>query len=231
MKTTLVLLPGLNGTTGLFDSLIELNEGVFEILAISYPTEKEKSYSELTKIVLKALESVKGRFILVGESFSGPVALFVSSAKPVGMVGVVLVATFIRPPNLRIGRFLPWRIGFSLTKPLYSLRLAFSKNTNKTLIAKISVEMQKVSPRVLAARIKDIFSVDASEALIKCPVPVAYFRGRKDFVVPKKNLKEILSARPDVIVVEFDEQHFLLQSEPGIALSELKTLEHRWVER
>lgn len=197
-------------------------QGHFEVLTISYPTDSVKSYQELTSLVIKELEAVTGKYIILGESFSGPVSLFVSQARPEGLIGLVLVATFIRAPNLRVGRFLPWRIGFSLTKPLYSLRVAFSKSSNQTLITNISTEMQKVSTRVLAARIREIFAVDASDALCGCRVPVVYFRGTKDFVVPKKNLKEILLLKPDVAVVEFKEQHFILQSSPEKAFNEIR---------
>ena len=191
------------------------------MLAISYPTNEPKTYEELAILVLSKLEAVNGKYILVGESFSGPLSLFVSEARPKGLIGLVLVATFITAPNLKIGKFLPWKLGFSLTKPLYRLRLAISSN-NKSLISNISSEMQKVSPHVLSARIKEIFAVNATKSLRGCSVPVVYFRGIKDIVVPKKNLKEILSVKPDAGVVEFNSQHFLLQSEPEKAVDEIR---------
>lgn len=202
---------------------MEQAKGVCDVVAVSYPTDTVLSYRELTNFVLEKLENVEGNYIIVGESFSGPVSLFVSQSKPVGFVGLVLVATFIRAPNLKIGKYLPWRIGFNLTKPLYSLRLALSKPENGNLISNISTEMQTVSPHVLSARIGEIFAVDASDALRKCHVPIVYFRGTKDIVVLKKNLGEILSVNPDVKVVEFADQHFLLQSSPERAFAEIRT--------
>lgn len=214
LKTTLVLLPGLNGTSGLFKSLSIYAQDHFDVLPISYPTQRIMSYPELVNLVFSKIQTIKGNYILLGESFSGPVALFTAEKKPQGLVGVILVATFITAPNFRIGRYLPWTIGFSLAKPLYGIRLALSKKENKTLIGAISTELQKVSPQVLASRIKEIFSVDASQALRRCDVPIVYFRGVSDFVVPMKNMREVLSVRSDVKVVEFKAQHFLLQSNP-----------------
>jgi len=79
IEITLILLPGLNGTTGLFDPLIEYAQDHFEVLPISYPVNEEKTYSELTSYVEDQIKSVKGRYIILGESFSGPISLFVSA--------------------------------------------------------------------------------------------------------------------------------------------------------
>lgn len=82
--------------------------------------------------------------------------------------------------------------------------------------------MQKVSPRVLSARIRQIFMVNATESLRNCAVPVIYFRGTRDYVAPRKNLVEIMSVKSDIKVVEFNTQHFLLQSEAVQAFTEIK---------
>lgn len=221
LKTTLVLLPGLNGTCGLFEPLLKYTQDSFNVLPISYPTQVSKSYSELTAQVLTKLENIKGKYILLGESFSGPIALFASEKKPEGLIGVILVATFISAPNIKIGRYLPWYAGFLFSKPLYNLRSVLSKKDNQSLIAAISTELQKVSPRVLASRISETFTVDATQALVNCSVPIIYFRGASDFVVPKKNLRKILSVKSDVKVVEFNTQHFLLLSLPEQASVEI----------
>ena len=222
MKITLILLPGLNGTTGLFAPLLKCVDGNFEILPISFPTQEKLSYQELTTFVLEKIESVQGDYIVLGESFSGPLALFVSEKKPDGLLGVVLVSTFISAPNFRIGRYLPWTLGFLLVRPLYRIRMIFSKSENRYIVAMMSVELKKASPDVLAFRIQEVFSVDATESLRNCNVPVVYFRGLRDIVVPKKNLRKILSVKPDVNVVEFKAPHFLLQTEPQQVFSEIK---------
>jgi len=225
LKTTLILLPGLNGTAGLFKPLLDSVQDHFVVLPVSYPTQQEMSYQELTAFVCSEIESVKGNFIILGESFSGPISLFVAEKKPQGLLGVILVATFIRAPNFRVGRFLPWTLGFTLTKPLYKLRLLLSKKNSQSLIAAISTEMQKTTPQVLASRIQAIFAVNATDSLRKCKIPVVYFRGTRDFVVPKKNMNEILSVRSNTKVVEFNAQHFLLQSEPEQAFVAIKRFE------
>ena len=214
VKITIVLLPGLNGTAGLFEPLIALTPEEFDVICISYPTHEVKSYCELTAQVMSELNSIKGNYILVGESFSGPISIFISHQKPKGLLGTILVATFISAPNLKIGRYLPWNIGFILAKPLYTLRIALSRGGSASILKATSLELQKVLPKVLASRIQQVFSVNADIELKECIVPLVYFRGKHDFVVPKWNLEKILSVKPSIKVVSFNTQHFLLQSRP-----------------
>jgi pimeloyl-[acyl-carrier protein] methyl ester esterase len=214
MKITLVLLPGLNGTKGLFASFIACTPSDVDILPIEYPTDKALSYEQLSLFVINKLESINGQYIILGESFSGPLSLFIAEKKPPGLIGLILVATFITAPNLRMARFLPWTLGFSLTKPLYDIRSFFSRSDNASFIQLISVELQKVLPSVLTHRIQQIFAVNAANALQHCDIPIVYFRGTKDFVVPEKNLLNIQAIKPDIGVVKFNTQHFLLQSAP-----------------
>lgn len=214
MNITLVLLPGLNGTRGLFTPFIACAPDGINVLPVEYPTHEQLSYEQLSLFVLEKLTSIKGNYIIVGESFSGPLSLFIVDKKPRGLVGLVLVATFVTAPNLRIVRFLPWRICFSLAKPLDGLPRFLGASKYASLISSIVAELQKVLPNVLAYRMQQIFNVNAVDALKHCDIPIVYFRGTKDFVVPKKNLLAIQAIKPDIEVVDFETQHFLLQSAP-----------------
>ena len=191
------------------------------MIAISYSTHQKRSYSQLIDYVQEKLNTLDTPYVLLGESFSGPLSLMLGQAKPQGLIGIILVATFVQAPNLEIGRFLPWTIGFILTKPLYNLRILLSKSRNKGFINAISTELQKVSPKVLADRIQSIFTVNAIQALTDCDVPLIYFRGTKDFIVPQKNLDLMTKVKPDIAVAHFDTQHFLLQSKPNEVWQEI----------
>jgi len=100
-----------------------------------------------------------------------------------------------------------------------------SRKENHSFISSISRELQKVSPQVLGYRIQEIFSLKAETALANCSFPMMYFRGVNDYVVPEKNVKKILKIKPDIRVVAFDTQHFVLQSKPEQAVSELRVFE------
>jgi len=211
----IVLLPGLHGTDGLFKPLLETKPLHYDIEIISYDTNTKQDYSILTEIILKRLKKIKEKYIIVAESFSGPLALFISQNKPKNLEGIILVATFVTAPNYKIAQYLPWTVGFLLTKPLYYLRRLFTIQVNKKFIDNIAKELERTNSQVLAHRINAIFNVDAKEALSMATIPIAYFRGKNDIVVPKKNLDNILTIRNDIEVYYFESNHFLLQSMPN----------------
>lgn len=213
-KITIVLLPGLNGTAGLFDPLLSVATNEYELMVISYPTHQVKSYEELTEYVLEEIGSIKGRFVVVGESFSGPIATLLSAQSINRLIGTILVATFTSAPYFTFARYLPWKLIFKVAKGFYWLRIKFSDTKNPSILKAVSIELQKVSPVVLAARTRAALSIDVSKELQKSKVPMVYFSAKYDVVVPKWNLKKILNIKPDINVVTFNTNHFLLQSVP-----------------
>lgn len=223
-KITLVLLPGLNGTAGLFDPLLSVATDELQLMVISYPTNEVKSYEELTDYVLEKISQIRGKFVIVGESFSGPIAIFLSARNIPLHIGTVLVATFAAGPYLKIARYLPWVFIYRLAKPFYALLITFSNNSKVNLLTAASIEMQKVKPEVLAARTRMALAVDARNALAQIKIPMAYLSARYDVVVPAWNLKNILAIKPDINVVSFNTQHFLLQSAPHVAWQTLSNL-------
>jgi len=211
---SVVLLPGLNGTEGLFNPLLEFKPDGIETIVISYPTQEKKTYRELSYYILSELETITGSYVLLGESFSGPIALFVAQSNPNGLIGVILAASFISAPQTKLLKYLPWNFGFSLAKPIYGVRRLFSNRKHAILLRLISKEIEKVAPKVLSHRIQLIFAVKADRALINCKVPILYLRGKHDYIVPKKNLDKIVELKNNVEVTEFNTQHLVLQSAP-----------------
>jgi pimeloyl-ACP methyl ester carboxylesterase len=219
-KITFVLLPGLNGTDGLFSDFMALAPLGTHLVALSYPVDQELGYKELTDWICEQLSKISGKLVLLGESFSGPLSLFVENRISERVVAVILTASFISPPRAEFFKLLPWHTAFALAKPLYSLRILLSDNSKSTSILKaIAIEKQKVHPRVLSHRVKQTLSVNAGEALIACKAPILYLQASKDLIVPKSALTEILRLASSVSVVEIPTQHFLLQSMPAEAWS------------
>ncbi len=208
------MLPGLHGTKGLFRPLNDVAPNTFDILTIEYPYHEKQSYQQLLPLVTDVLQGISGRYVLLGESFGGPLAILISANKPKGLIGTILVASFVSAPNLSIGRYLPWTAGFTLTQPLYALRHMLSGHRHADLISLISTELQKVTPSVLTARIHEVYNVNVKAQLETCTIPFAYFQGRHDLVVPRKNLKNILAVKPKTQVFQFDTDHLILQNAP-----------------
>lgn len=93
----LVLLPRIDGTALMFAPLVEALPPGIRPLPVSYPREEPLGYRELSALVRAALPR-DAPFLLLGESFSGPLALMAAAEGPPGLLGVILCASFIRSP-------------------------------------------------------------------------------------------------------------------------------------
>src|SRR6478609_9048711 len=96
--TTLVLLPGLDGTSALFADFRAALDSNIKVLAIAYPQDRVLGYSQLTDFVARKLPRDES-FVLLGESFSGPVAVELAALRPAGLLGVVLCNSFVKNPR------------------------------------------------------------------------------------------------------------------------------------
>jgi pimeloyl-[acyl-carrier protein] methyl ester esterase len=106
MTVSLVLLPGLDGTGDLFQPLLRELPDELEPIVVSYPVHKFLDYSALRDLALQHVPA--GRpFVLLGESFSGPVAVLAAAARPEGLLGVILCASFVSAPRPRAKFALP----------------------------------------------------------------------------------------------------------------------------
>ena len=94
-----VLLPGLDGTGRLFAPLLRALPGL-EPIVVSYPCREVLDVQGLLHVIEGALPTEP--YILVAESFSGPLAVRVAARRPLGLRGLVLVASFVRSPLGRI---------------------------------------------------------------------------------------------------------------------------------
>ena len=107
-----LLLPGLDGTGHLFARFLAAATGALDLRVIRYPPNRALGYPALASLVRKQLPR-EGRWALLGESFSGPLALRLAAEKPPGLTAVVLAASFHRRPARR------WLAAFRPAAPLF----------------------------------------------------------------------------------------------------------------
>jgi len=92
----LILLPGLDGTGELFAPFIEALGG-FTTEVVSYPPDRAMSYAEHETFARAKLPSDED-YVLLAESFSGPVGIAIATATPARLKGLILCATFASNP-------------------------------------------------------------------------------------------------------------------------------------
>jgi pimeloyl-ACP methyl ester carboxylesterase len=217
MNVHLVLMPGLDGTGDLFGPLVEALGGEPKATILRYPRDHALGYEELLPTVLDALPK-RDPFVLVAESFSGPLALMAAARKPRGLVGVALVATFVSSPLWWAGAWaspLVRPFAFRRTMPALVLRRALAdRSAPDALIAAVIAATASVRPEVMAARVRAVLTVDAREALASCDVPLVYLRGSRDRLVGRRASEAMLTLRPDLEIVDVDAPHLVLQTQP-----------------
>jgi pimeloyl-[acyl-carrier protein] methyl ester esterase len=224
MALTLVLLPGLDGTGILFEPIVR--QLPLDILphVIPLPNDIPMGYDRLVPAISSLLPT-GCRYVLLGESFSGPLTLMIAAQQPTGLQGVILCASFIRNPTyLPSGlRYIAGSWMFHLTPQLAQAKALFAGYSTSQLRSLLARAHSQVPPSVMAQRIRSVLAVDCQEALQKCPVPIAYIRGSQDRVVPAKNCRQVLSARPAVREFVIHAPHLVLQTQPQAAAKAITT--------
>ena len=82
---TLVLLPGLDGTGDLFSNFVEALSPSLEAKIVRYPADRPLSYVDLFPIALNSIPTKP--FVLLGESFSTPLAVRLAATNPSSLKG------------------------------------------------------------------------------------------------------------------------------------------------
>jgi pimeloyl-ACP methyl ester carboxylesterase len=214
--TQVVLLPGLDGTGLLFEPLIEMLPPNLEPVVVQFSNDDPVGYEGLLPSVRRALP-VDAPFLLVAESFSGPLAVMLAHERPSGLLGIVLSATFVKNP-------LPWAniLPHALVKAERALSLpdalAFTallgEYRSPRLEGLLDRARKALTPRAVRVRLEAASHVDVTSELRECVVSVLYLRAERDVIVPRHCASAILNERPDTRVIELDAPHCLLQTRP-----------------
>jgi len=225
----LVLLPGMHGSGQLFEPLLKELPDFIKPLVVSYPPDRPSDYNEHLNIVMAALP-LDEPFVLLGESFSGPLALMAAARNPRGLRGVVLCATFI---------IFPLSVPVSLLRPFISpllfrikttrlfLRIILGSNAPEWLKKLFFETLVDIRPEVLAARATAVLDLDCTDALRECAVPILVMTAGRDRLVPKRKSEMIHAIRPDAEYVEINAPHLILQCAPAAAAGHIRRFAER----
>ena len=211
-RLPIVLLPGMDGTGDLFTALVKTTPPEFEPIVISLPP--NGSYDQLSAVISGQLPR-SGRFAVLGESFSGPLALRAARGVSDRLVGVILCNSFIVPPRGRLWRSLPWSFIFSLPLPSAAIRIFFvGREASSEVIAAVRAALIKTPRRILVDRIRSIHNLNDAELLRNLSVPILHLLGTKDVLVPRSANAIIQQIAPHVKVENIQGPHLLLQMKP-----------------
>jgi pimeloyl-ACP methyl ester carboxylesterase len=223
--TTLVLLPGMDGTGRLFAPLLPFLGPEHEPVVVGYPGAVPLDYQELLPLVLAALPQ-SGRFVLLGESFSGPLAVMASARRPPGLVALVLCASFVCSPlPAALALMAPLLRGWCLRLIPSALqaRVLLGRTPPAGLASEVRQAIAAVAPPVLAGRIRQVLAVDARRQLGLAGVPILYLQAGRDRLVPPRCARLVQRLEPRTSVVRIDAPHLVLQTAPAEAAEAIRT--------
>ncbi len=212
--TALYILPGLDGTTRMLHDFIAAARPSFAaVQAIGYPTDVVLGYRELETFARTALPR-DAPLVLIGESFSGPLAISIAADPPPNLIGLVLSTTFARAPVPLLGpfasltRFAPTH---SLPTPLLSAVL-LGRWSTPVLRSRLRAALDDVTPAVQRARAAAAMRIDVSDRLARIAVPTLLLKANQDRLLRPGAARELLENIANAQQVALDGPHLLLQT-------------------
>ena len=188
----LTLLPGLDGTVELYREFCEVAGAEVESRVIGYPTERYLDLDELVEFVEERIP--EGRpVILMGVSFSGPIAARLLARGKRKYVAALFCTTFVTSPHpvlLKLAPLLPLRLLFLSYHISGLVRFLFFERTSSPALIKLFQQVNnQLSSSVVAGRVRSLRSVDERKSLKDLTIPCCYLRAKNDRIVPKRAVR------------------------------------------
>jgi pimeloyl-[acyl-carrier protein] methyl ester esterase len=169
-------------------------------------------------------------FVVLGESFSGPIAVSIAASAPRGMLGYVLSASFICSPGANLKRLRPFykylvpqRMPLSMASYMLLGRYATPE-----LRAALAGSLSMMSVESMVARLEAIAHVDVRAAAQRIRMPGLYLRASEDRVVDPSASRIFMQHITGARVVDIAGPHCLLQANPRAAASVLRQTLDEW---
>ncbi|MES2319518.1 MAG: alpha/beta hydrolase [Pseudomonadota bacterium] len=212
---TLVLLPGMDGSGELFADFIAALGNEATPLVMFYPADQALGYEGLIDLVRTRLPAGQP-FVLLGESFSGPVAIALAASHPPGLAGLILTTSFARNPVPLLAGLRRFLGAVPISASLSGLLSPFLQGVGASSDKRRSLRhvLGLARPAVLRARMDAVLAADFSDRMRNVTVPVLYLQAMQDRVVPAAAATHLLTLQPAMQVVAMRGPHLLLQAAP-----------------
>jgi pimeloyl-ACP methyl ester carboxylesterase len=211
----LLLLPGLDGTGKLLTNFIEALGNEVESRVLDYPKDVPLGYEELEQLIRPVLPADRP-FVLLAESFGGPLAIRLAASRPPGLTGLILCTTFAKNPYPLWG----WMSPLAFLVPIHSLPrwlralLIWGSSRSTTAPAQADRAIAGVARSVVARRIASLLTVDTTAAIRRINTSTLVVYARNDRVISFAATRWLAARLPQAKVVCIDGPHLLLQSRP-----------------
>jgi len=225
----LLLLPGLDGIGKRLARLTSVLSPAAAVELVRYPAQEPLGYEQLEAQLRARLPPTP--FVLLAESFSGPLAIRVAAAPPPSLRGLILASSFARFP-LPCPR---WAIPLAARLPVKSLPrwlrapLLSGSLDPRTAPRTEERSMAAVSAAVIRHRIAELLRVDERGRLRTVQVPVLILSARADRVLSRRAARALKAHCPHAELLELEGPHALLQHRPERCAEAVLQFMERWI--
>jgi len=215
----LIVLPGMDATGTLHDGFINaMAARGIAASVIAYPHDRPLDYRQLLPFVQAALPR-DVPFVLLGESFSGPLALAVAARAPRGLQGLILTTTFARahwPAGRALRPLLRWLPMRGMPSPALSWWL-LGRWATPAMRDALQKALAQVDVPVLRERLRAVLEVDMRAYAPEVAVPVLCLHASDDRLLPARAQREWSALLPHAQQHSVAGPHLLLQANPQAA--------------
>jgi pimeloyl-ACP methyl ester carboxylesterase len=212
----------MDGTGVLLGDFTEELRRYCNVHLVSYPEDKALGYQALTEIVRANLPKHEP-YVIVGESFSGPIALTLAAERPPNLIGTVLSCSFARSPARFLG-LMAWLMR-AYPRRLISIALIGSVTLGRWFTPgmqrSLSTLIRRIPSRVWASRLQAMASLDLAHIEGRISTPLLYLHATEDKLVDAKEAAYVRALVPSMEQVGFEAPHLLLQVRPGEAAAHI----------
>ncbi len=225
-----MLLPGLDGSGILFEPLLTaldaLSDQSLTLIphVFRYDAHSTWGYAAWVAFVqaqLALLVQADEPFMLLGESFSGPIAIALAARQPANLLGVVLCATFAHQPHPMLTASKPviqWLpLPSNTAKNPAGTFALLGHNPAADLRALAFRALNPLPAATVRARLQAVATVDTRAELQAIRVPTLYLQAKRDRLVLARATRAMQALKPDMQCEVFDTAHGLLQIAPHAA--------------
>ncbi|WP_337840239.1 alpha/beta hydrolase [Rheinheimera sp.] len=209
----LVILPGLDGSGLLYRKFCAALPSHWQVHCFSYPTDL-LSYSQLADVLEPQLPA--SPFLLLGESFGGPLAVELARRRAGQVLGLVLCCTFIENPMPWAPMLWQWlrRLEFSAARRNILLRYLLWGHDSPGLRSELEQALSQLPQASFVHRVEQVLALQRPESALALAMPVLYLQAQQDKLVFPHCAVSLQALLPQLQLCRFHCSHFLLQQHP-----------------
>lgn len=215
--TSVVMLPGLDGTGLVFGPFRDCLGDLVSAEPVSYPIDRPMTFEEHVDFARRQLPFDRP-FVLLAESFSGPIGLQLLVDPPANLLGAIFVASFVRYPRpflVDAARHLPQALLLKLFATSPVSRFFCLGGAPAEAVRLFRRALRSVPLQVLSGRLQIIATLPPPPACAFSR-PALYLQPRHDRLVPPRAVEAIQECLPQLRVETMAGPHMILLAKPEV---------------